>query len=67
MSQEYDGGDCCDCTCDRDNPANPEPCNGRFACVDPMAECVDDDSVTVEMFDICEAVDIGERTPSGGQ
>ncbi len=35
-----------------------------FACVDPMAPCVDDDSVTVDMLEICLAGEIGEaRVP----
>lgn len=54
----YDGGDCCECTC---NPTDGG-C-GRwpgFACIDPMAPCVDDDVVTAEMIDICNAIDIGK-------
>ena len=43
----YDGGDCCSCTCD-----SPFGCFD-FACVDPSAECVNDDDVTVDIFDNC--------------
>eukprot|EP00903_Cladosiphon_okamuranus_P014617 g13555.t1 len=55
----YDGGDCCSCTCvDRPN----EECGRRsnFACIDPMAPCVDDDSVTVDMIDICDTRSMGD-------
>ncbi|CBJ33705.1 conserved unknown protein [Ectocarpus siliculosus] len=47
----YDGGDCCECTCEPNNK-----CGGRsgFACIDPGAPCVDDDSVTVDMIDNCD-------------
>lgn len=31
-----------------------------FACVDPSAPCVDDDSVTVDMIDNCYAGAIGD-------
>lgn len=31
----------------------------EFACIDPAAECVDDDSVTVGMIDICNGGNIG--------
>eukprot|EP00752_Nemacystus_decipiens_P017790 g15950.t1 len=59
----YDGGDCCQCTCESTGSYDDDdaPC-GRFAgfaCVDPMAPCVDDDSVTVDMFDICRVQEIG--------
>ena len=67
---DYDGGDCCQCTCDPTKSDNDDAC-GRwagFACIDPMAPCVDDDSVTVDMIDICSAGSIGETraiyTPS---
>eukprot|EP00903_Cladosiphon_okamuranus_P008222 g7915.t1 len=56
----YDGGDCCSCTC----VAQDDDYGGcgnwaNFACIDPMAPCVDDDSVTVDMIDICDAGSIG--------
>ncbi|CAM9369324.1 unnamed protein product, partial [Ectocarpus fasciculatus] len=46
----YDGGDCCECTCQTDSSVwgcNPD----RFACIDPDAPCVDDDDVTAEMVE----------------
>ncbi|CAM9918145.1 unnamed protein product [Sphacelaria rigidula] len=47
---DYDGGDCCSCTCTVEE--------GRlgclvFACIDPMAECVDDDDATIENVKHC--------------
>ena len=43
----YDGGDCCECTCN-DTPQFicGDPQFGGFACLDPNAPCVDDDDVT---------------------
>ena len=41
----YDGGDCCQCTC----VSNRDILCGEafgFACIDPLAPCVDDDDVT---------------------
>eukprot|EP00752_Nemacystus_decipiens_P011502 g10214.t1 len=35
----YDGGDCCECTC---SPRNFN-CGGNYNCIDPSAECVEDD------------------------
>lgn len=32
---------------------------GGFACIDPDASCVDDDIVTAEMLDLCDAGQIG--------
>ena len=54
----------CECTCEVTGPYDDDdaPC-GRFAgfaCVDPMAPCVDDDSVTIDMFDICQIQEIGK-------
>ena len=43
----YDGGDCCQCTCvstDLFTCGNED--DGGFACIDPSAECVDDDDFT---------------------
>ncbi|CAM9523721.1 unnamed protein product [Scytosiphon promiscuus] len=59
----YDGGDCCECTCEVDETLGDDDyrCgqyNG-FACIDPSAPCVDDDSVTVDMIDECDAGQIG--------
>ena len=54
----YDGGDCCQCTCEVDTSSS-EFSDGRwsgcneFACIDPAAPCVDDDSITVDMLDKC--------------
>lgn len=47
----YDGGDCCECTCD-DSDGN---CSrySNFACIDPEAPCVDDDSFTADMIENC--------------
>ncbi len=46
----YDGGDCCECTCNESGN-----CSGynNFACIDPEAPCVDDDSFTVDMMENC--------------
>ncbi|CAM9907104.1 unnamed protein product [Pylaiella littoralis] len=57
----YDGGDCCECTC-----VAPDDWNGAcgrwagFACIDPDAACVDDDSVTIDMLENCDAREIGD-------
>ncbi|CAN0021304.1 unnamed protein product, partial [Scytosiphon promiscuus] len=59
----YDGGDCCECTCMSDVQRDDDWTCGRysgFACIDPSAPCVDDDSVTVDMIDICRSRDIGD-------
>ena len=56
----YDGGDCCSCTCE-DTPNQRCGEYGGFACVDPSATCVDDDDITVDMLDVCDSVGaIGE-------
>ena len=56
----YDGGDCCSCTCE-DTPSRTCGQYGGFACIDPSAECVDDDDITVDMIDACDYVGgIGE-------
>lgn len=63
-SSDYDGGDCCECTCDpTKNFWDDDGACGRwslFACIDPAAECVDDDSVTADMIDICSTGNIGD-------
>ena len=41
----YDGGDCCECTC--------EGACEFFACIDPSAPCVDDDDVTIVEVENC--------------
>ncbi len=53
----YDGGDCCSCTCE-DTPNQECGQSGGFACIDPQATCVDDDDITVDMLDEC--VDVSE-------
>ena len=50
----YDGGDCCSCTC-----TTPFGCF-EFACVDPRAECVDDDDITVDQLENCAELSIGD-------
>ena len=44
----FDGGDCCECTCEGSCPS--------FACIDPSAPCVDDDDVTANFDDTCFTV-----------
>lgn len=39
LSQGFDGGDCCFCTC----ISSDNNCGGNFNCIDPDASCVDDD------------------------
>ena len=63
LRQDYDGGDCCECTCDGSNNPDDDDACGRwanFACIDPMAPCVDDDSVTIDMIGNCYAGQIGK-------
>lgn len=61
VAEDYDGGDCCECTCEADITGGDDAYDYRcgryseFACIDPSAPCVDDDSVTVNMIDICDA------------
>lgn len=45
LGSEYDGGDCCECTCVTTGDFTCGQQMG-FACLDPSAPCVDDDSVT---------------------
>ncbi|CAM9830217.1 unnamed protein product, partial [Ectocarpus sp. 12 AP-2014] len=47
----YDGGDCCLCTCENDEDDDYRCTN--FSCIDPNAACVNDDDVTVDMFETC--------------
>ena len=43
----YDGGDCCECTCvTTDFFECGEGYHGGYTCIDPGAECVDEDDVT---------------------
>ncbi len=49
----YDGGDCCECTCQVSGFGDDYSAGCvEFACIDPEAPCVDDDSVTVRMVEI---------------
>lgn len=57
-SSDYDGGDCCECTCE-DRPGTDTVSEiicgegARFACIDPEAPCVEDDDITADMEDGC--------------
>ena len=59
----YDGGDCCACTCvSGPNRECGDDADG-YSCIDPSAECVNDDDITVDMFDNCDSVRlIGKAT-----
>lgn len=48
-SAGYDGGDCCECTCEGDSVYSCRA--GTFNCIDPEAWCVDDDIITSMSFD----------------
>ncbi|CAM9177738.1 unnamed protein product, partial [Ectocarpus fasciculatus] len=48
----YDGGDCCECTCETP-PDDDGACEYQFACIDPNARCVDDDSITFDIVENC--------------
>ncbi|CAN0298091.1 unnamed protein product, partial [Ectocarpus fasciculatus] len=50
----YDGGDCCSCTCE--NEFDDDWGCTQFACVDPLAACVGDDDITIDMFENCRYV-----------
>lgn len=52
-SLDYDGGDCCSCTCNPENYLYGDDGCTDFACVDPEAECVDDDDVTAVLVESC--------------
>ena len=46
MTSGYDGGDCCACTCESTvDYTCGDPDTGGYACIDPSADCVDDDDV----------------------
>ncbi|CAN0395131.1 unnamed protein product [Ectocarpus sp. 12 AP-2014] len=47
----YDGGNCCSCTCENDEDDDYRCTN--FSCIDPNAACVNDDDITVDMFETC--------------
>ncbi|CAM9504237.1 unnamed protein product [Ectocarpus fasciculatus] len=57
----YDGGDCCECTCEGDE----DDCK-TFACIDPEAPCVDEDLVTVDMVENCRVLEIGDGICDSG-
>lgn len=43
-ASDYDGGDCCACTCVSTSDFTcGDASNGGFDCIDPRAPCVDDD------------------------
>lgn len=47
FTSDYDGGDCCECTCvSTDVFTCGDENHGGFACVDPSAPCVNDDDFT---------------------
>ena len=47
FASDYDGGDCCECTCvSTANYTCGDDFHGGYACIDPRAECVDDDDIT---------------------
>lgn len=56
----YDGGDCCECTCeglsyyDWSSDSTYSGCANSFACIDPAAPCVDDDSITIDLPESCD-------------
>ena len=49
MPSEFDGGDCCECTCeDTMSFTCGDSSNGGFDCIDPNAPCVgEDDDITL--------------------
>lgn len=49
---DYDGGDCCQCTCLSTVLFTcGDENNGGFACIDPRAVCVDDDDFGDTYYD----------------
>eukprot|EP00752_Nemacystus_decipiens_P018348 g16460.t1 len=59
----YDGGDCCECTCMRQNSSDDRACTNDvgFACIDPDAPCSEDDDITPDMVENCSnAQSIGD-------
>lgn len=56
VCQDYDGGDCCECTCEGDE----DDCK-TFACIDPEAPCVDEGLLTVDMVENCRVSWPGQR------
>ena len=46
---------CCECTCSRDDD-DDWACSEKgagFACIDPEAECVNDDDITIGIAENC--------------
>lgn len=69
LDATYDGGDWCECTCEMvENVFGRHYSEGRFyaclefACIDPAATCVDDDSITVHMVENCPHVCRNQHT-----
>jgi len=60
--QDFDGGDCCECTCVAPDEGTACGTWTGFACVDPLAPCVDDDLVTVDMIGDCWISSLGEAS-----
>ena len=64
----YDGGDCCECTCERPETTIIDAyysesyafCGDGFACIDPSAPCVNDDDITTGIVDACDTVQMGD-------
>lgn len=52
---DYDGGDCCQCTCNAPDSDDDWRCSddATYACIDPAAPCVEDDDITAEMVEHC--------------
>lgn len=51
---DYDGGDCCECTCLGGEEGDDDYKCGRsseFSCIDPAAPCVDDDDITADIVE----------------
>lgn len=35
-------------------------CGGGFSCIDPDADCVDDDDITIDLFETCDTVSMSD-------
>ncbi|CAM9376319.1 unnamed protein product, partial [Ectocarpus sp. 12 AP-2014] len=57
---DYDGGDCCECTCGSDSTdvLDGSDC-WDFVCIDPTASCFDE-SITVDMYEYCDVELLGD-------
>jgi len=60
LEKDYDGGDCCECTCVTDD--DYQGCGNGFACIDPEAPCVNDDDLTTGFFDDCDEARMGDAS-----